>query len=310
MLLKSLLRKEQIRMSGRLKQEVSTMRNRSVSFWLFLTPTLAALALVVFVPFIYGFIFSFTDWNGLKANEFVGFSNYIDVFKDQNFINSLWFTIKFAVVSIILVNVIGLGLALLVTQRMKSSNALRTVFFMPNLIGGLILGFIWQFIFVSAFDAVGSALGVGALQGWLSNAETGFWGLVILNVWQYAGYIMIIYIAYLESVPQELIEASEIDGANALQRFWRVKFPLVAPAFTISLFLTLSNAFKMYDQNLALTNGGPFRSTEMVAMQIYNTAFAEYDMAFAQAKAVIFFILVAAVALTQVYYNKKREVDL
>ena len=286
------------------------MKNRSVSFWLFLVPTLTALALVVFVPFIYGFVFSFTDWNGLTAKEFVGIGNYIEVFKDQNFLNSLWFTIKFAVVSIILVNVIGLGLALLVTQHMRSSNALRTVFFMPNLIGGLILGFIWQFIFVSAFDAVGGALGIESLQGWLSTAETGFWGMVILNVWQYAGYIMIIYIAYLESVPQELLEAAEIDGASAIQRFWRVKFPLVAPAFTISLFLTLSNAFKMYDQNLALTNGGPFKSTEMVAMEIYNTAFSGYDMAFAQAKAVIFFILVAAVALTQVYYNKKREVDL
>lgn len=286
------------------------MKNRSVSFWLFIIPTLSALALVVFIPFIYGFFFSFTDWNGLTANEFVGFSNYIEVFKDQNFLNALWFTVKFAIVSIILVNIVGLGLALLVTQKFKSSNVLRTVFFMPNLIGGLILGFIWQFIFVSAFDAVGSALGVGALQGWLSTPETGFWGLVILNVWQYGGYIMIIYIAYLQNVPQELLEAAEIDGANAFQRFWRVKFPLVAPAFTISLFLTLSNAFKMYDQNLALTNGGPFRSTEMMAMNIFNTAFSEYDMALAQAKAVIFFLIVAAVALTQVYYNKKKEVDL
>lgn len=286
------------------------MKNRSVSFWLFIVPTLIALILVVFVPFIYGFIFSFTNWNGLSASEFVGFQNYIDAFTDQNFLNSLWFTTKFAIASIILVNIIGLGLALLVTQRFKTSNALRTVFFMPNLIGGLILGFIWQFIFVSAFDAVGSVLGIEALRGWLSTAETGFWGMVILNVWQYAGYIMIIYIAYLESVPRELLEAAEMDGANAFQRFWRVKFPLVAPAFTISLFLTLSNAFKMYDQNLALTNGGPFKSTEMVAMEIYNTAFTNYDMALAQAKAVVFFILVAAVALTQVYYNKKREVDL
>ncbi|RLL46705.1 sugar ABC transporter permease [Oceanobacillus piezotolerans] len=286
------------------------MRNRSVSFWLFVTPTLLALALVVFVPFIYGFVFSFTDWNGLSANEFIGLANYVELFQDKEFLNSIWFTIKFAVASIVLVNVIGLGLALLVTQRMRSSNILRTVFFMPNLIGGLILGFIWQFIFVSAFDAVGSALGIEALQGWLSTTETGFWGLVILNVWQYAGYIMIIYIAYLESVPEELLEAAEIDGANSIQRFWNVKFPLVAPAFTISLFLTLSNAFKLYDQNLALTNGGPFNSTQMVAMEIYNTAFSESDMAYAQAKAVIFFILVAAVALTQVYYNKKREVDL
>lgn len=144
----------------------------------------------------------------------------------------------------------------------------------------------------------------------MSNAETGFWGLVILNVWQYAGYIMIIYISYLQGVPQELLEAAEIDGASTFQRFWRIKFPLVAPAFTVSLFLTLSNAFKLYDQNLALTNGGPYGSTEMLAMEIYNTAFSRYDMAYAQSKAVIFFILVAVVALTQVYVNKKREVEL
>ncbi|KKE79709.1 sugar ABC transporter permease [Oceanobacillus caeni] len=286
------------------------MKNRSVSFWLFLTPTLLSLALVVFVPFIYGFFYSFTDWNGLKATEFMGLANYAELFQDEAFLSSIWFTIKFAVASIILVNIIGLGLALLVTQKIKSSNILRTVFFMPNLIGGLILGFIWQFIFISAFDAFGNALGIEALSGWLSTSETGFWGMVILNVWQYAGYIMIIYIAYLESVPEELLEAAEMDGANSFKRFWNVKFPLVAPAFTISLFLTLSNAFKLYDQNLALTNGGPFRSTEMVAMNIYNSAFKEYDMAYAQAKAVIFFILVAVVALTQVYYNKKREVDL
>lgn len=286
------------------------MKSRSVSFWLFLTPTLLALTLVVFFPFIYGFIFSFTDWNGLTASEFIGFSNYIEAFRDKEFLDAIIFTVMFAIVSIVLVNIIGLGLATLVTQKMKSSNLLRTVFFMPNLIGGLILGFIWQFIFVSAFDAIGSVFGIEALQGWLSTTETGFWGLVILNTWQYAGYIMIIYIAYLESVPKELIEAAEIDGASAFQRFWRVKFPLVAPAFTISLFLTLSNAFKLYDQNLALTNGGPYNSTQMLAMEIYNTAFSDYDMAYAQSKAVIFFILVATIALIQVYFNKKREVDL
>lgn len=275
-----------------------------------MTPTLVALALVVFVPFVYGFIYSFSDWNGLHATEFLGLDHYVNLIQSENFLSAIWFTIKFAVVSIVLVNVIGLGLALLVTQHLKVSNLFRTVFFMPNLIGGLILGFIWQFIFVSAFDSAGRLLGWEFLQGWLADPTTGFWGLVILNAWQYSGYIMIIYIAYLEAVPKELIEAADIDGANPFQRFWKVTFPLVAPAFTISMFLTLSNAFKMYDQNLALTGGGPFKSTEMIAMDIYNTAFSENNMAFAQAKAVVFFILVAAVALTQVYYNKKREVDL
>lgn len=286
------------------------MNNRSMSFWLFITPALFALTVVVFFPFLYGFFYTFTDWNGLRATSFLGLENYLSIFQDRSFLDSMVFTIKFALTSIVLVNILGLSLAVLVTQKIKISTGLRTIFFMPNLIGGLILGFIWQFIFVSGFDAVGKLLNIEFLQGWLSTSETGFWGLVILNVWQYAGYIMIIYISYLQSVPQELLEAAEIDGANIFQRFWRIKFPLVAPAFTVSLFLTLSNAFKLYDQNLALTNGGPYGSTEMLAMQIYDTAFGRYEMAYAQAKAVIFFILVAFVALTQVYFNKKREVDL
>lgn len=286
------------------------MNNRNMSFWLFIIPALFALTVVVFFPFLYGFFYTFTDWNGLRATTFLGLDNYLSVFQDQRFLDSMVFTIKFAVASIVLVNLLGLGLAVLVTQKIKINPSLRTIFFMPNLIGGLILGFIWQFIFVSGFDAVGQLLNIEFLQGWLSTSETGFWGLVILNVWQYAGYIMIIYISYLQSVPQELLEAAEIDGASPFQRFWRIKFPLVAPAFTVSLFLTLSNAFKLYDQNLALTNGGPYGSTEMLAMQIYNTAFSRYEMAYAQSKAVIFFILVAMVALTQVYVNKKREVDL
>jgi len=286
------------------------MKNRDLSFWLFLTPVILALGLVVIVPFIYGFIYSFTNWNGLIATEFLGLKNYITLFKDTEFRESIWFTTKFAVVAIILLNVFGLGLALLVTRKIKSNNFLRTIFFMPNLIGGLILGFIWQFIFISVFGNLGDLLGIEALNGWLSTTTTGFWGLVILTTWQMAGYIMIIYIAYLENIPKELIEAAEVDGASSLQKFKHVTFPLVAPAFTISMFLTLSNSFKIYDQNLSLTNGGPFNSTQMVAMDIVKTAFTENKMAYAQSKAVIFFVIVAAVAITQVYYNKKREVDL
>ncbi|WP_026673936.1 carbohydrate ABC transporter permease [Alkalihalobacterium bogoriense] len=286
------------------------MRNRGMWYWFFLSPVLLALTVVVIFPLLYGFYYSFTNWNGITSTEFVGLSNYIKLFSDSNFINSLWFTTKFSVVSVLLINVVGLSLALLVTQKLRSSNVLRTIFFMPNLIGGLILGFIWQFIFIRVFDSVGFALGIVGLQGWLSTPTTGFWGLVILMVWQMSGYIMIIYIAYLQGVPQELIEAAEIDGANSFQRFFHVTFPLVAPAFTISMFLTLSNAFKLYDQNLSLTGGGPYNSTQMVAMEIFNTAFSANQMAYAQAKAVIFFIIVAAISLTQVYYNKKREVEL
>ncbi|WP_102335408.1 carbohydrate ABC transporter permease [Salimicrobium jeotgali] len=286
------------------------MKNRSLSFWLFLTPVILGLGIVVVIPFVYGLIYSFTDWNGLTANNFVGLENYIKLFQEDEFMNSIWFTIKFAVVTVLLLNIFGLGLALLVTRNMKTNNLMRTIFFMPNLIGGLILGFIWQFIFISVFGDISGITGIEGLSGWLSTTNTGFWGLVILTSWQMAGYIMIIYIAYLENVPKELIEASKIDGANAVQRFKNVIFPLVAPAFTVSMFLTLSMSFKIYDQNLSLTNGGPFNSTQMVAMEIVRTAFSDREMAYAQAKAVIFFLIVAVISLTQVYYNKKREVDV
>lgn len=286
------------------------MRTRSFSYWLFLTPVLVSLFLVVLVPLALGIFYSFTNWNGIQTTAFVGFQNYIGIFQEKEFMDALWFTVKFSVVSIILINVIGLVLALIVTSKIKSNNILRTIFFMPNLIGGLILGFIWQFIFTKAFDAVGVALGYEGLQGWLSTTNTGFWGLVILMSWQMAGYIMIIYISYLEGVPEELTEAAEIDGASYFQKLRAIIFPLVAPAFTVSMFLTLSNTFKLYDQNLSLTAGGPYNSTQMVAMEIFQTAFKESDMAYASAKAVIFFLIVASISLTQVYINKKREVEL
>lgn len=279
-------------------------------FWLFIAPALIALFMVVIVPLLYGIYYSFTNWDGINEPVFQGFTNYVKLLKDQSFRDSLWFTTKFAVVSVILINVIGLSLALLVTQKIKGNNLLRTIFFMPNLIGGLILGFIWQFVFISAFTAIGEKIGIKALEGWLSTTRTGFWGLVILTAWQMSGYIMIIYIAHLESIPEDVLEAAKIDGATSFQRFRYIIFPLVAPAFTVSLFLTLSNSFKLYDQNLSLTGGAPYNSTQMVAMNIYNTAFVNNNMAFAQAKAVIFFIIIAIISLTQVYYNKKKEVEM
>ena len=279
-------------------------------FWLFLAPVLIALIMVVVIPLLYGVYYSFTNWDGINTPVFAGISNYMQLLGDEGFRNALWFTTKFAVVSIVLINAIGLGLALLVTQKLKGSNIMRTVFFMPNLMGGLILGFIWQFVFIQGFDAIGQAVGTEALQGWLSTTRTGFWGLVILTAWQMSGYIMIIYIAHLEGIPEDLVEAAQIDGANVFQRFRHIIFPLVAPAFTVSMFLTLSNSFKLYDQNLSLTGGAPYNSTQMVAMNIYNTAFLENKMAYAQSKALVFFIIIAVISLTQVYYNKKREVEM
>lgn len=286
------------------------MRTRDLSYWLFLAPVLLALSMVVIVPLVFGIYYSFTNWNGIEVGSFVGLENYLAILDDKEFLDSMWFTVKFSVVSIILINLFGLSLALIVTSKIKSNKFLRTIFFMPNLIGGLILGFIWQFIFIKVFAGIGSVFGIQSLEGWLSTTQTGFWGLVILMSWQMSGYIMVIYIAYLEGVPGELIEAAEIDGASPFQRLRYIIFPLVAPAFTVSMFLTLSNTFKLYDQNLSLTGGGPYNSTQMVAMEIFKTAFTESEMAYAQAKAVIFFVNVAVISLTQVYINKKREVEI
>ena len=279
-------------------------------YWAFIAPALFALVAVVVAPLAMGVYYSFTNWNGIEVKSFVGFDNYMRLFKDEEFIQSLKFTVLFAVVSIFLINFFGLGLAMLVTAKLKTNKLLRTIFFMPNLIGGLILGFIWQFIFTKAFDGIGQALGFESLQGWLSTTTTGFWGLVILMSWQMSGYIMVIYIAYLEGISPELIEAADMDGANGWQKFHSIIFPLVAPAFTVSMFLTLSNTFKLYDQNLSLTGGGPYNSTQMVAMNIFNTAYKQLDMSYAQAKAVIFFLIVAIISLLQVYWNKNREVEM
>ncbi|MEC6748165.1 sugar ABC transporter permease [Marinilactibacillus sp. XAAS-LB27] len=286
------------------------MKNKEMTFWLFITPVLLSLSLVVILPVLMGIFYSFTNWDGLNFTAFVGMDHYRRLIGDEQFLQSLWFTVRFALTSIILLNVIGLGLALLVTSKLKSRNLLRTIFFMPNLIGGLILGFIWQFIFIRVFSTIGDVIGVEVLKGWLSTPATGFWGLVILTVWQMAGYIMIIYIAYLQGVPKELMESAEIDGATPGQKFRHVIFPLIAPAFTVTMFLTLSNSFKIYDQNLSLTGGGPYNSTQMVAMNIVDTAFSGNQMAYGQSKAIVFFVIVAIISLSQVYYNKKREVDL
>lgn len=278
-------------------------------FYMFSAPVVIALILVVILPFFYGIYYSFTEWNGVSKEIFVGMSNYIKLMQDQEFWSAMWFTVKFSAVTIVLINVIGLGLAMLVTNKFKGANLLRTIFFMPNLIGGLILGFIWQFIFINAFSALSEIFNSPGLKTWLSTTETGFWAMVIVMCWQMSGYVMVIYISYLQGVDESLLEASDLDGATDFQKFWFVKFPLIMPGFTVSLFMTLSSAFKLYDQNLSLTNGGPYKSTQMISMNIYNTAFLENKMGYAQGKAVIFFLCVAIISLTQVYVTKRKEVE-
>lgn len=280
-------------------------------FWMFVGPILAAFLIVVILPLIQGIYYSFTDWNGISDEvNFVGFKNYMKVFTDEEYRHAFIFTFKFALASVISINLIGFGLALLVTRKVKGANVLRSIFFMPNLIGGLILGFVWQFIFVKVFAAIGDATGIAFFQGWLSTTTTGFWGLVILMAWQMSGYMMIIYIAALQNIPESLIEASKIDGANAFDRLKHIILPMVMPAFTVGMFLSLANSFKLFDQNLALTGGGPYGSTEMLALDIYKTAFTRNDLGFAQAKGVIFLLVVAAITFTQMYYSKRKEVEM
>lgn len=290
--------------------KIKTKRKHNMTFWFFVGPSLIAFCLVVLIPLILGIYYSFTDWNGIGSSaNFTGFENYIKAFSDEGFRNAFFFTVKFTIASVLAINTIGFFLALLVTRESKISNLLRTIFFMPNLIGGLILGFIWQFIFVNVFNSIGQSLGQEWMMGWLSNSTTGFWGMVIIMAWQMAGYVMVIYIAGLQNVPPELNEAAKIDGASLWQRVRLITFPMIRPAFTISLFLTLSNSFKLFDQNLALTNGGPGDATQMLALNIYKTAFSYNKMNIAQAKAVIFFVLVAVITLVQVYITKKDEVE-
>lgn len=288
------------------------MRNKRLWYALFIAPVLIAFLIVVIAPALIGIYYSFTDWNGV-ANEakWIGTANYSELLSDkEEFLNSFIFTAKITAVLVVTINLAGFGLALLVTKGLRLSNFMRSVFFMPNLIGGLILGFVWQFIFTKAFESIGAKLGWEFMQGWLSTTSTGFWGLVILMTWQLAGYMMVIYIAALQNIPEALNEAAAIDGANSFQRLRHITVPLVAPAVTVGVFLTLSNSFKLFDQNLALTAGGPYHSTQMLALNIYTTAFTFNRLGIAQAKAVLFLIAVALITLTQMYYSKKREVEM
>lgn len=288
------------------------MKRSRLRFWLFLAPALISFVVVVVIPVIIGFYYSTTNWDGVNMSpNMIGLDNFIRMFtNDPDFLRAFLFTTGIAVVTVILVNAIGLALAMFVMQKFKGANLLRSVIFMPNLIGGLLLGFTWNFIFTNIFSSIGTALNLDFLNGWLSNSETGFMGIIILNVWQMSGYMMIIYIAQLQNIPDSVKEAAKIDGASWFQTFRGVTLPLVMPAFSIGLFLSISSSFKMFDQNLALTKGGPYHSTEMLALNIYNSAFTSHEYGYAQAKAIVFLVLVASVGLAQLIFTKKREVEM
>ena len=272
-------------------------------FPIFVLPTLIAFTIAFIIPFIMGVGLSFTKFNVITNAKWCGLENYIKAFTaDNDFINALGFTTKFTIVSIITVNVFAMALALLLTRGIKGTNLFRSIFFMPNLIGGIVLGYIWNLL----INGVLSTMGVDITF----KAEYGFWGLVILTNWQLIGYMMVIYIAGLQNIPGDLIEASQIDGASPVKTLFKVKIPMVMPSITICTFLTLANSFKMFDQNLALTGGVPERSTEMLALNITNTFYGRVGwQGVGQAKAVIFFIIVAIIAYVQLRLTRSKEVE-
>lgn len=274
-------------------------------FPVFVLPTLAAFCVGFIWPFIQGIYLSFCKFTTTKNAKWVGIDNYIRALTDESFTYSFGFTVAFAVLSTITINVIAFAIALALTRNIKGTNIFRTVFFMPNLIGGIVLGYIWQIL----FNCVLSNLGKPLLA---LNTTAGYWGLIILMCWQQIGYMMIIYIAGLQNVPPDLLEAAQIDGANSWQTLFRVKLPMVMPSITICLFLTITNSFKLFDQNLSLTSGEPAHATEMLALNIYNTFYARSGpqwKGIGQSKAVIFFILVVIIALVQLKATRSKEVQ-
>ena len=271
-------------------------------FPIFALPTFAAFVIGFIIPFIMGVYLSFCEFTTVTDSKFVGLKNYIRIWGDETFIHSLWYTALFTIVSVLFINILAFAVAMLLTKGIKGTNIFRTVFFMPNLIGGIILGYIWQLI----------------LNGVLANFDRtltfsssyGFWGLIILMCWQQGGYMMIIYIAGIQNIPGELIEAAKIDGANNIQLLKNVTLPMVMPSITICSFLTLTNGFKLFDQNLALTAGEPSNKSEMLALNIYNTFYTRQGWeGVGQAKAVIFFILVAVIAIVQLKATTSKEVQ-
>ena len=272
-------------------------------FPVFLLPTVIAFCIAFIIPFVTGLYLSFCDFTTVSNAKFVGFANYIKAFSSsQRFGQAFGFTTLFTIISIITVNIIAFTLAYLLTRKIKGTNFFRTVFFMPNLIGGIVLGYTWQTMINAFLARYGTTL--------VADAKYGFIGLIILMNWQMIGYMMIIYIAGLQNVPTELIEASKIDGATKWQTLRHVTIPMVMPSITICLFLTLSNSFKLYDQNLALTAGAPMHKTEMLALNIVNSFYGRSNFeGVGQTKAVMFFIIVACIALSQLYYTRKREVE-
>ena len=273
--------------------------------WVFIGPTLLASIIGFILPFLQGLYLSMSQFTTVKNATFVGFSNFIRAIEDAEFLNSFQFTIAFAIAAVLLINVIAFILALLLTRKLKGTNIFRTIFFMPNLIGGIVLGYIWQILINGVLALVSEPL-------LALNANAGYWGLILLTCWQQIGYMMIIYIAGLSNISEDILEAAMIDGAKGMQILWKVKIPMLMSSFTVCIFLTLTNAFKLYDQNLALTAGDPNKFTEMLALNITNTFYSRAGAQWkgiGQAKAVLFCILVVVIAMTQLRGTRRKEVQ-
>lgn len=290
--------------------------NKNTAGWyaLFVGPLVFVFALIVVIPFFIGIGYSFFAWDGMPLNEklFVGFDNYVKLFSDARFMATAWNTTVFTVLAVIIINLLGLTFAMVVTTKLPVRNAARAMFFMPYLIGGLILGYIWKFILGDGMSMIGEMLGnkSGIFQNWLMDGNMSLAALIVVSTWQMAGYMMIIYITGIMAIPDDVIEAAGVDGAGFWSVLFHIKFPLIMPSFTICLFMTLSNCFKIFDVNLSLTKGGPNNATEMFAMNIYNEIFSMNNFGYGQAKAIVFFLVVAAITLVQVSITKKREVEM
>ena len=278
---------------------------------IFCAPTILIFSTVVLIPFIFGIYLTFTSWNGISGGyTFAGVSNYLSIINDHEFWDSILMTLEYVIFTVLFTNVIAFLLAYLLTTRVHGQNTLRASFFTPNIVGGIILGIIWNFIFSTVLTYVGNSAGIEILQNsWLGKPETAFWALVLVSVWQYSGYMMVIYIAGLMNVPKDMLEAASVDGANEVKKLFRIVIPLVVPSFIICVFLTLQRAFMVYDLNMSLTKGGPFGSTKMVSMFVYEKAFLSQQFGVGQSAAIFLFVIVAIVTVTQLYFSKKLEVE-
>ena len=295
------------------------MRRRGWVDALFIFPCALAFIMVIICPFVIGIYYSMTDWNGVNPLiSWVGFDNFRGMFSQPQFIYSFLITLLYTGINIVFVNLVGFLLSLLATSKVRLRNLYRAGFFVPNLIGGIVLGYIWQFLFNNVIYTFGSTLGIGFLSSSLiSKPGTVIWAMSFVNTWQYAGYIMMIYVAAIQSISESIMEAASVDGANYSTRIRKILMPMMANAFTITIFLTLTTSFKQFDLNYSLTNGGPamrfmgkaIRSSQLLAMDIYSTANGLNKMAEAQAKAVVFFVILVVFSLVQVYINKRREVE-